>query len=403
MNLPRIDWSRFLESAPYFNSALIETVEPELAPELAPLPRAAWYWDLFNGEVSNGGVAQYFYNHGLSLPGFERVPEFLAAHPQLSEALPFVRAAHAAWDEVADRVVQAQEQGDWPEELFAALAPRFEQLQSAFFACNHRIACRVHGAIATAPQDYFYIEPVVGVPARGVAHVLLGDGLHRLRFKDGFPVGPNLLENGQGDCDVVWFDDARQLVETHRLGYGSPMRQWLHFPSLASAELGFDQGGLNRYETRLALWERHGLRETLDEAGRVELTQLHLHGRSLLSEYRHPNGIVSLRIEPEPDGERCTRYWPSGALNVEYLRNDVGDLSRCLSCLDEDGRDLAPGGNGRWYELIDQSEGARLWLEGALVEGRLEGDLLRLRRSPDDGSVRELERTRYRGGVPCDE
>ncbi|MEH6419991.1 DMP19 family protein [Pseudomonas sp. CGJS7] len=399
MNLPRIDWSGLLEAAPYFNSALIDTVDPERAAQLPPLPRAAWYWDVFNGEVSNGGFTQYLFNQGLSLPAFEQVPEFIAAHPQLQEALPFVQLAHQAWAELRPQFEQARRRDEWPERLFADHAERFEAAQQAFFALNHGIACRMHGAIVQAPHEYFRIEPIDGVPERGVAHVRAREGWHRLRFKDGFPVGPNLLETPEGQCDVVWFSDDRGTVESERGGYGRHARQWLHFASLTSASMDFEAGRLRVHQNQRALWERHGLGQRFSADGSVQQQDLHLRGEELLCEFFDRDGGLNLRIEAAEQGKRRLRFWPDGALNVESFEDPDAGATRYLRCLDRDGTDLAPGGDGRLLELIEETPRRRLWLEGRLREGLLDGDLRRIELTFRDGSQREISRTRYVRGV----
>lgn len=403
MTLPAIDWSGFLEAAPYFNSALLDTVSASEAADLPPLPRAAWYWDIFNAEVSNGGISQYLYNQALSLPGFERVPEFIAAHPQLHEAMPFVRAAHEAWAQVAPEFARARESDDWPEDLFQRHEARFEALQTAFFKVNHLIACRVHGAIAQSPHEYFHIEPIAGLAAKGVVHVSVRDGQHRLRFKDGFPVGPNLLEQAKGECDVVWFSDDRGTVECERGGYGGRNRQFLHFASLSSVTAGFERGRLRALRTEQALWIGHGLSERFSHAGTLENFDLHLRGEELLNEFFDADGGLKLRIEFTEQGERRLRYWPSGALNVESLEDLDSGIVRYLQCLDPDGGDRAPGGDGELFELIEHSAHRRLWLQGPLVGGVLHGDLLRLETDLKTGRQRELSRTSYQNGREADE
>ncbi|MGO1072805.1 DMP19 family protein [Lysobacter sp. CA199] len=402
MTLPRIDWSGLLEAAPYFNSALIDAVDPEQAPALPPLPRAAWYWDIFNGEVSNGGFSQYLLNQASSLPGFERVPEFVAEHPQLQDALPFVRVAHRAWEELRPEFEQARLRDEWPEDLFTRHGERFEALQQTFFKINHGIACRMHGAIVQAPHEYFRIEPIAGVPARGVAHVQAREGWHRLRFKDGFPIGPNLLETPDGQCDVVWFSDDRGTVESERGGYGRHARQWLHFASLTSASMDFEAGRLRVHQNQRALWEHHGLSQQLSHEGAVEHLGLHLRGKELLSEFFDRDGGLNLRIEPGEEGKRRLRFWPDGALNVDSIEDEQARVTRYLRCLDRDGTDLAPDGNGRLLELIEENARRRLWLEGALRAGLLDGEVLRMELDFRSGAQREISRTRYLAGRPAE-
>ena len=394
MTLPRIDWSDFLQAAPYFNAILIDAVDSELAPDLPPLPRAAWYWDVFNGEVSNGGFSQYLFNKAWSLPAFERVPEFFAEHPQLHEVLPFVQAVYEAWAELKPEFERARQRDQWPEKLFTDHARRFEDLQREFFKINHAVDCRMHGAIVQSPHDYVFIEPIPGVAEKGVTHVQVRGGTHRLRFKNGFPIGPNVLETRDGHCDVIWFSDDRGMVECERSGYGRS-RQWLHFASVASGSMEFEGGRLRKHRDQLALWDRHGLEQRLSHDGRIEHLSLHLRGEDLLNESFRHDGSLSQRQESASDGRRRTRYWPSGALNVESIEGETGRITRYLRCLDEDGAELAPCGNGRLFEVIEENARRRVWLEGALVDGLLDGDVLRMERDFRKGIQWEVSRTRY--------
>ena len=94
---PRITWAELLLSAPYFSSALADAVDEDeiKLTKLAPWPKAWLYWDVLDGEVSNGGVTQYFYNQADSLPAFDRAPEHIAAHPVLAPYAHFAREIHA--------------------------------------------------------------------------------------------------------------------------------------------------------------------------------------------------------------------------------------------------------------------------------------------------------------------
>ena len=54
---PKIEWHEFLSAAPNFTALLTDDIDMT---QLAPLLRAAAYFDIFDGEICNGGVAQYF-------------------------------------------------------------------------------------------------------------------------------------------------------------------------------------------------------------------------------------------------------------------------------------------------------------------------------------------------------
>lgn len=394
---PALDWSGFLESAPYFISALTELVELDRALNLAPLPRAAWYFDIFNAELSNGGVMQYFYNQATRLPGFDRIPEFIAEHPMLADALPFVQKVHAAWEAAAPAVHEARESDDWPEDLFKDYEAQFDALVTEFFAVNDGMSRRLEGAMVQAPQDYFDMTAVPDLPANGIAHIVLNGGKHRLRFHDGFPVGPNLLENEDGTCDVVWFTHDRKVLEVDK---GNRSRSWIHYPSLASSSLDFKAGRLESFTTERAMWHHHGIHQYFREDGSVRSTHFKRLGDSLLNEYHYPSGQTSRQTAPSPEGKRSTSYWPCGGLNTVAI--EIGESAdtcqRFLTCLAEDGTELSPGGNGLLLMVLSEEDGKRCWLEGRLVDGLMEGQVMQVEKNLVTGEQTEQPHARYEKG-----
>lgn len=396
---PAIDWPGLLQAAPYFTSAIMDTLSPEQAPEAAPLVRAAYFYDLFDGQVSNGGVMQYFYNLALSTPGFAQVPAFIAQNPHLAQALPFVEAVHAAWAEVAPAVASARDSDEWPEALFSSHRARFEALEKDFYAVNHTISQRLCAAIVQSPHDYFDIAPVPGLPERGVAHIVLKDGTHRLRFEDGFPIGPNLFERGDGDCDVVWFSRDRQLLQTETGYGGTRTRNWLHYPSQAGGIWRLKGGKLQSHEGTRALWHKHGLRESMHANGAPKTASLFRDNQSLGDEHFFADGTLQLRHEKRADGEHRSRYWPGGALNTESIYDEKTRRERYLQVRDRDGQPLAPEGTGRLHQFLTIEKGEHRWREGALVDGYLEGPVRWMKAKADGSEATEVSRAVYRQGV----
>lgn len=394
---PVTTWGQWLASAPYFTSAIMESLDAERAAEAAPLVRAAWYYDLFDGEVSNGGVMQYYYNRALDTPGFDQVPAFVAQNPHLAEALPFVKEVHAAWAVVAPAVIAAQQKGGWPEELFAAHRERFEALENAFFAVNHRISQRLCAAIVQSPHDYFDIADIPELPARGVAHIVLHNGTQRLRFENGFPVGPNLLEQRNGECDVVWFTRDRRLLLAENAYAGDRNRSWIHYPSQTSGSWHFQADGRASHKASRALWIRHGLEESMDTDGRREQAAVHLQGEERISEGYFPDGRVQYRREVHGREIRELRWWPNGALNTENVEGRDG-RARYLRCLDEHGQELAPAGTGPLREFLGIDEGRHLWREGRLEGGFIEGELRWMSSEPDGSDAHATGKALYRKG-----
>ncbi|KEY59841.1 DUF4375 domain-containing protein [Serratia sp. DD3] len=374
--LPIITWPDFLLEAPYFIQAITEAIydgDTEL-PELPPLPRALVYWNIIDGEVTNGGVSQYFYNQADYLPGFEQVPEFLAAHPLLKQYLHFAERVYAAWAEVAPVVRQARSSDEGPEAFFKHYAEKFDALETEFYAVNQHVSCALNQHILQCPQDYINIAPLSEVPDKGVAWVACrGKGYRgQLRFSDGFPVGPNVFERGkEGKCDVVWFTPDRQLllVERNNRSNESSNRKWIHYPSTSSGEMRFKNGSLNSQKTSRALWESYGLEEEYSDEGLVKSSILRTTTEVLLRESYYSDGKLLQRIEIHEDGDHRHSYWRNGRLNTHSIRKNGSDIDRYIGCWNEDGDSLALDGNGQLYEIL----GDDIWREGHLQNGYLKG------------------------------
>jgi hypothetical protein len=363
---PSIIWPSLLRSAPYFTLALFDTGCETPTAEWSPWPRAVIYWELLNSEVRNGGVAQYFYNKS-DMPEFDRVPEFIAAHPVLAPHAHFAQTIHEAWHEVAPAVNESRDSTD----LFKSLAPKFDALETAFYAINSDIAQALNAHLLAHPHEYFDIAPLQGVAEKGVSWVeCQGQGYRgKLRFWDGFPVGPNVFERDDGDdCDVVWFTQNRQVMTSQ--GYGR--RTTIHYPSLRSHEMTFDkEGRLERQRTRRSFRYDHGLDEWFDRDGRIKSSTVEVAGKELLKEIYHSNGQLWMREQSNGEQTLCWRYWPNGHLNTHSIEAD--GVARYLSCFAEDGSDLAPQGSGTWRQCWGDDG---RWREGALVNGLLEGELV---------------------------
>lgn len=397
--MPAITWPDFLSFAPYFQAAIgSETMENVV--EVAPLPRAAYYYNLFDGEVSNGGVIQYFFNLACFTPGFAQVPDFVAESPVLAPALPYLREAHAAWSSVAPAVEKARMEDEWPEELFQNHRERFAALERSFFEVNHGIAQRLAADIVMRPHEYFTIEPLADVPKKGVAHVSLSGG-SRLRFENGFPIGPNLLEQRNGDCDVVWFSRDRTLMTSENSYAGRRSRSWIHYPTQRSSEWTVMEDGRQSSNAKLAFWADHGLTESFRPDGSPESATFSMQGQRVWAETGlDRNGRPRMRIEYRPEGERALCFWPGGAVNAEWVSEaQAGWRQRFLRCLDAEGRDIAPGGTGRLYQVFDDHHGRRQWREGRLVDGYLEGVVVWMSSAADGTDIRENSRATFRCGV----
>ena len=395
---PMLSWPDFLQAAPYFSSLVMDRLDAEQAPTAAPLLRAAFYFDIFNGEVSNGGVMQYFFNQADYLPCFEQAIEFVGQHPVLAPAIPFMQQAYAAWNSVAPAVHKARDEEDGSMEVVSALfrshARQFDDLEKSFYAINHDLMQRLNGAMVQDPHAYFEMEPIDAVPAQGLKHVSLRRGTQRLRFRDGFPLGPNLFEQSDGSCQVVWFNRERTILEVDQPGHE---RLWIHYPSLASSSISWGNEGLE-HKTQRSDWYDHGIDQRFRTDGSCAEFTFKENGVSLRSKSYFPDGTVQRFEEVREDGTHITTYWPNGKPNLLCLR-DVNDVDRHLACFDEHGVDLAPNGQGRCHHVLGLEEGRISWREGPLVNGFLEGHVVWYESNLDGSNRLETGDAQYRAGL----
>jgi hypothetical protein len=163
--LPAITLFELRQTAPDYAYAVTQSLTPEQALSASTLPRAAWFYLQFVYQVNNGGVIQYFYNL-CDMPGFERAPEFIAQNPVLSQALPFVKQAHLAWNDVGKEVAKARSKGNLPaaEKLFKSMENTFDALETEFYAVESGIFEQLSAAINQSPHDYFEIAPATMLP-----------------------------------------------------------------------------------------------------------------------------------------------------------------------------------------------------------------------------------------------
>ncbi|MGB0907447.1 MAG: DMP19 family protein [Maricaulaceae bacterium] len=268
---PTITWMDFLSAAPYFTSALDMAYED--MPKAAPLVRAILYFDIFDGQVCNGGVMQYFFNMAHMLPGFDKAAEYAAQHPALKTALPFMEKAHAAFDAVKDEVATARETNEWPEDLFSK--NNFDELETEFYAVNHHIRMDVYRAILENPQDYVNIRT--------------NPSDEQLVFENGFPVGPNIIKKKNGDQRIVWFTPDRMHLEIDEAGWsldGSDERRryWVDYRTKMGGSRDFKNGKLERFKTEKSQWYDHGVSQWFNEDGTIDSTTLTLDREKIASQ-----------------------------------------------------------------------------------------------------------------------
>ena len=309
-------------------------------------------------------------------------------------------AAQAAFAEVREEV-EATRAADLEEdvsELFQRHRPRFAPLERDFLAIKAGLRMRLHRAVVQDPHAYLDIEPCEGVPATGTAHVLTRiepRGLTcRLRLVDGFPIGPNVVEEREGRCRlVVRFAHDRDHVDVDRFDDGvDKSRCWVDFKTGMSETRLFEQGRLRLVEGKKLLWQAHGIRETYREDGSVENTDLKLGGKGIAAASYYPDGRLWF-LQQTVDGQKRRRWWfPSGALNVEAIEE-----ATCASVTSAAGPRMAahwrPTAMACCGSCSLAKEDEERWREGQLVGGYLEGDVVWLENGKDVGKMT------YRNGV----
>ena len=372
---PNIEWISLLRSAPYFSSAFIELTPEAEIQNLHPLAKAIYYYNLFDGEISNGGVMQYFFNQAHSLPDFDQADSFIEAHPALTQVMPIVREVHQAWDMVKDDVKAARETGEWPEELFSKYAGRFNELQKSFFAINHEVAQSINAQLIQSPQDYFNFLPLDGLMGHGIEIIELDQGKIRLRFDNGFPVGPNLFETTNGHCDLVWFNSSRDLLISENGFRENRFRHWIHYPSSISGQWMMKGSRLENYKSQKGLWNQHGIGCVFAQNGNIQQESIANHQQEILVNRYLDNGKLLMSEQKTAEGTLVHRYWPNGQLNTLSIRNEKF-IEVYSQCFDEKGNSLINNGSGNFYQFLGLPEGRPAWREGKLVDGLLQGEVI---------------------------
>jgi Domain of unknown function (DUF4375) len=380
---PMIEWHDFLNAAPYFQSLVHDVLEDDTdITNMHPLLRALLYFDIFDGEVSNGGIAQYYYNQAFSLPNFERAPEYIAQNPVFAPIMHIVNAAHAAWEDCAADVEKAVKKDEWPEKLFNKYAPKFDALQTEFYSLNHLVSQAFCAELIQNPHDYFDFKPIEGVAEKGISRVSIHNNTKHYRFEDGFPVGPNVFEKKDGSYHFTRFYNNRSCME-----YDNGTRQgMIHYPSKRSVSLTFDEGKLEAFKTQFAFWNDHGARDNYSN-NQLQYSALIVNKEALSESWFHSNGQLSFSVEKQKEGDFCKRYWPNGQLNASYLRKDPMTVIRYYQCFAENGEDIAPNGTGDLYELVCDDAEQRVWFTAKLEKGKTVGGITRNTKYPDQDKI----------------
>ena len=372
---PNIEWISLLRSAPYFSSVFIDLTPEVEIQNLHPLAKAIYYYNLFDGEISNGGVMQYFFNQAHSLPDFDQADDVIGVHPAFTQVMPIVREVHQAWDAVKDDVNEARQSGEWPEELFSKYAEHFDQLQKSFFAINHEMAQAINAQLIKCPQDYFNFLPLDGLTGNGIEIIELDQGKIRLRFDNGFPIGPNLFETTNGYCDVVWFNPSRDLLVSENGFRGNRFRHWIHYPSSISGQWSMKGARLDNYKSQKGLWNQHGVNCNFTKDGSIQRESFANNQQELLVNQYVETGALLLSEQKTTEGTLIHRYWPNGQLNTLSIRNEKS-IEVYSQCFDEKGNALIHKGSGNFHQFLGLPEGRPAWREGKLIDGLLQGEVI---------------------------
>jgi len=152
------------------------------------------------------------------------------------------------------------------------------------------------------------------------------------------------------------------------------------------------------FRLTVALWADHGLQESFGADGAPEGASFARNGERVWSEANlHPDGTPGFRTDHRAEGDAVATFWPGGAVNTEAV-DEADGRRRFLRCLDEEGRDLAPGGTGQLRQPLGERGGRRLWREGPLVGGYLDGVVRWMSSAPDGSDMKEDNRATYRRG-----
>ena len=379
---PKIEWHEFLSAAPNFTALLTDDIDMT---QLAPLLRAAAYFDIFDGEICNGSVAQYFFNKADSLPGFAQAAQYIAANPIFGPVMHIVNEVHAAWDSCAQNVAAARDDADWPEELFEKYHSRFDALQTEFYQLNHAVRNQFSYAVLRTPQDYFELAPIEGVSVTGVSHIAIHQNSKRLRFKDGFPVGPNVFEKRDGSCLTVRFSDERDVMER----VDAVQHYWVHYPSGRTIDMSFNDKKLDRLSTGLNHFANDGLYDWFHPSGHLRISSRYQQSQELACTRYYLDGSICRTSFFERQGKVETGLWPNGRVNIRCVEDKNGGL-RVIECFAENGDNLAPDGNGQYLEIISEQDDHRTWTQGALIKGRLTGEIKRFEKNLKTGVTKQL-------------
>ncbi|XWN33991.1 MAG: hypothetical protein ROR55_13410 [Devosia sp.] len=315
---PAATWADFLNNAPFFGQTLFtDDFGDDDIEQFAPAPRALMYYSVFDGQVRNGGISQFFFNISHSMKAFEIVPDRIAEHPLFAAAVPLIREAYEYWAELKDRFEvartnagQAIASNDEDQVLEEGLSLFTEQredtrdLDTKWFRHSAELNTAITVDVIRNPHVYLRIEEIAGLTGSGVEVVELDDpkGRWQLRFVDGFPVGPNLCEDASapGGVRVSRFSPDRMHLEYDwtdaYMRSGEAKREWVDFRTGLSSVRSFKNGHLDYVYGRLHE-ASHGLSQFFDEGGKTTRTVVDINGESIYWRGRRPKHGETLDVK----------------------------------------------------------------------------------------------------------
>ncbi len=382
---PKVSWAQFLEAAPYFMELLWAEEDP-LGPEWAPLVRAVAFADVFFSQVENGGVAQYLFNKASKLPHFSEAPEIVRQNSLLGNVAELMHKVHqypAVHPELHASAMNFLRTGkvDY-EEDYRAYTREFDFKVGA--ACERAIIDIQHD-IVLRPQAYFDLWPVV---QNGTVEIPCESGAWRVRFVNGFPIGPNIQPDEFGGR-LFRFSSNRCYLEFDSIRVNAKPdvdRNYVDLVNGVRTTTSFSNGRVDRVHSKIHSRD-HGLSERYGEDGQPKYSGVGLNGMRIEMHRRDLEGSPFTTWLPLPSGATSIRrYFANGQLNTERVQH--GTSSSYSQCFDESGMDLAPGGTGVFRELWSYDERGPRWRVGKMVNGHLHGQLKYLEA---DGSVWSTE------------
>lgn len=282
----RIDWADFVESAPYLTSAGHR--DDKDFPDYIPAMAALHLLDYLHAHADAEGLVYMARDGLMDRLDIEPVLCLMESMEVFGEVAPILRRIVDEWSRLLEEKQPGwREAGEIEVDALYEAADAFDEWQAfasdnlcrEFMLAADRARLKLCAMIADDPQGYFDIDTPSGLTGKGVEIIEMNgrQGRWRLRFMDGFPVGPNLCERDDGDCLLQRFSADRRMMDYEREVSEDEIRRVMQWIDLRSG-LGAERhqradGSLEMVRGRRWINISHGLLERMDETGRKRYTR----------------------------------------------------------------------------------------------------------------------------------